>query len=188
MSSDASDSQLPSNAISRFVPKPLRAKSRENSPPFFNFFNTKEPSQQAFKTYQRQLRRKGARGPGQVTPGGMQGVSTAKLPPTVPRVNSKWDGIPSSAKEKTKEGKAKERPSTRDQTLPGNDLHRTESMTSGLPTSFPAGGTKGAVMGDLGSSSSLCLANLYRWERTATSKISESNETTGGCRTNVKPG
>lgn len=34
---------------------------------------------------------------------GMPGVSSARLPPTVPKVNTKWDGVPQALKEKEKE-------------------------------------------------------------------------------------
>src|SRR5437667_12252710 len=66
----------------------------------------KEPSTQALADYRKsQLKSAGLslteRKSATVT---LPGVSTAKLPADVPKVNSKWDGIPSSVK-KTKSKK-----------------------------------------------------------------------------------
>ena len=70
---------------------------------FFRFFGVKEPSQQAFDDYRRQMRKKGTGKNGRATAVGLPGVSSAKLPPTVPKVNSRWDGIPQILKEKEKQ-------------------------------------------------------------------------------------
>ncbi|KAI9702025.1 MAG: hypothetical protein M1836_001369 [Candelina mexicana] len=68
----------------------------------FNFFALKEPSTQAFVDFQEQARRQAAAKNGRPTAVGLPGVSSAKLPPTVPKVNSKWDGVPETAKDKHK--------------------------------------------------------------------------------------
>lgn len=75
-------------------------KTKKRGGSFFAFLNVKEPSQQAFDDYQRQMRKKGASKNGRVSAIGLPGVSSAKLPPTVPKVNSRWDGIPQAVKEK----------------------------------------------------------------------------------------
>ncbi|KAI9781788.1 MAG: hypothetical protein M1835_004196 [Candelina submexicana] len=68
----------------------------------FNFFALKEPSTQAFVDFQEQARRQAAAKNGRPIAVGLPGVSSAKLPPTVPKVNSKWDGVPETVKYKHK--------------------------------------------------------------------------------------
>lgn len=96
-SSDATSStpSLPSPTLPE-----TNLKKRGGS--FFGFFSVKEPSQQAFDDYQRQMRKKGASKNGRASVVLLPGVSSAKLPPTVPKVNSRWDGIPQVLKEKEK--------------------------------------------------------------------------------------
>ena len=79
-------------------------KSKGNS--FLSFFSVKEPSQQAFEEYERRMRAKGPTGDGRTITGGISGVSSAKMPPSVPKVNSNWDGLPQVIKLKEKEKKA----------------------------------------------------------------------------------
>ena len=76
-------------------------KSKGNS--FLSFFSVKEPSQQAFEEYERRMRAKGPTGDGRTITGGISGVSSAKMPPSVPKVNSNWDGLPQVIKLKEKE-------------------------------------------------------------------------------------
>ena len=99
-SPDAGSSIVPPSHPSLTLPvkKPKRRGSS-----FFSFFGVKEPSQQAFDDYQRQMRKKGTSKNGRATAVGLPGVSSAKLPPTVPKVNSRWDGIPQILKEKKKQ-------------------------------------------------------------------------------------
>lgn len=88
------------------------AKKEKKGGSFFNFLNVKEPSAQAFEDYQNQMRKKTQGKKGRPTAVGMPGVSSARLPPTVPKVNTKWDGVPQALKEKEKEKpKEKHRPS-----------------------------------------------------------------------------
>ena len=68
-----------------------------------NFFTVKEPSSQAFADYEAYMRKQTASRGGRVTTVGLPGVSSAKLPPSVPKVNSKWDGVPQAVKDKEKE-------------------------------------------------------------------------------------
>lgn len=95
-----------SDATSSTSPHPSPTISETNSKKrggsFFGFFSVKEPSQQAFDDYQRQMRKKAASKDGRASIVGLPGVSSAKLPPTVPKVNSRWDGIPQVLKEKEK--------------------------------------------------------------------------------------
>lgn len=98
--SDAKSSSVPSSHPSPTLPE-KNSKKRGGS--FFGFFSVKEPSQQAFDDYQRQLRKKGAIKNGRASMMGLPGVSSAQLPPTVPKVNSRWDGLPKAMKEKEKQ-------------------------------------------------------------------------------------
>ncbi|MCJ1428722.1 hypothetical protein MMC29_006633 [Sticta canariensis] len=99
-SPDVRSSVVPPSRLSPTIPV-NQSKKRGGS--FFSFFGVKEPSQQAFDDYQRHMRKKGTGGNGRATAVGLPGVSSAKLPPTVPKVNSRWDGIPQILKEKEKQ-------------------------------------------------------------------------------------
>lgn len=95
------------NSPSHHSPKLPEKNSKKGGGSFFRFFNVKEPSQEAFDDYQRQMRKKGYKKDGKANAIGLPGVSSAKLPPTVPKVNSRWDGIPQAVKEKEKQKHAK---------------------------------------------------------------------------------
>lgn len=97
---DVRSSLVPSSHSSPTGPK-KNSKKRGGS--FFGFFSVKEPSQQAFDDYQRQMCKKGAIKNGRAGVMGLPGVSSTKLPPTVPKVNSRWDGLPQAMKEKGKQ-------------------------------------------------------------------------------------
>ena len=109
----------------------------------FSFLSVKEPSQQAFLDYQESIRKQTAARSGRVTAVGMPGVSSAKLPLTVPRVNSKWDGVPQTLKEKGKEKKDARRPSlmshrhSSSNATAGGLKSRRSSLTLGSQRSNP---------------------------------------------------
>ncbi|KAJ9669243.1 hypothetical protein H2201_000595 [Coniosporium apollinis] len=64
------------------------------------FLSLKEPSANALEQFA-ELQRKQAAERGVATSAGtLPGISSRKLPPTVPKVNTKWDGLPESAKRK----------------------------------------------------------------------------------------
>ncbi|KAI4128628.1 MAG: hypothetical protein LQ347_004102 [Umbilicaria vellea] len=88
---------------------PTKASKKRGSS-LFGFLGVKEPSQQAFLDYQESIRKQTAVRSGRITAVGMPGVSSARLPPTVPKVNSRWDGVPQTLKEKEKETKEALRP------------------------------------------------------------------------------
>ncbi|KAI9819615.1 MAG: hypothetical protein M1827_007065 [Pycnora praestabilis] len=75
-------------------------KGKKKSSSIFGFFTLKEPSTQAFADFQEHALRQAAARNGRIAAVGMPGVSSAKLPPTVPKTNSKWDGVPKPVKEK----------------------------------------------------------------------------------------
>ena len=163
------DMSLPSSPKqSTFTPSVKTTSSttlKKRSNFLSSLFSAKEPSAQALQEYQRRLMRQGG---GQVTPVGMPGVSSAKLPATVPKVNSKWDGVPQTLKEKEKE-KTKDagRPSMsgwnqrRGSSGSGVSEHRVPS-TAGSSRNRLSRGTLGGI--SIQSSNSNNLAELYGWE------------------------
>ncbi|MCJ1419217.1 hypothetical protein MMC32_005570 [Xylographa parallela] len=97
-----------SNFIPPSLPKaPSPMKKKRSS--VFSFFTVKEPSTQAWLDYQENLRKQQPTRQGRVSAVGLPMVSSAKLPPTVPKVNSRWDGVPDSVIQREKEKKAKRR-------------------------------------------------------------------------------
>ncbi|MCJ1254391.1 hypothetical protein MMC24_002206 [Lignoscripta atroalba] len=79
--------------------------SKKKISSFFSFLSVKEPSKQAWLDYQEELRKQSASDNRRVTAVGLPMVSSAKLPTTVPKVNSKWDGVPETVKEREKNKK-----------------------------------------------------------------------------------
>ncbi|KAF2682849.1 hypothetical protein K458DRAFT_390764 [Lentithecium fluviatile CBS 122367] len=63
-----------------------------------SFLTIKEPSQLALEQYAESQRKQTAAKGGHAAPVGLQSISLQKLPANVPKVNSKWDGIPESLK------------------------------------------------------------------------------------------
>ena len=87
--------------VSKVPPHSLKAKAAS----LFRFFNVKEPSKQAWLDYQESICKQQSSNNGRFTPIGLPMVSSARLPSTVPKVNSKWDGVPRSVKERVAQGK-----------------------------------------------------------------------------------
>ncbi|KAI9760726.1 MAG: hypothetical protein M4579_001464 [Chaenotheca gracillima] len=75
-------------------------KSKKKGSSLFGFFSLKEPSTQAFADFQEETLRQATENRKRPSGIGVSGVSTTKLPASVPRVNSKWDGLPTALKEK----------------------------------------------------------------------------------------
>jgi hypothetical protein len=94
--SEATAVQSPTTSIG----SPATAKSKKRHSSLFNFLSVKEPSKRALEDYEAQLKKDKGRGP--VTPAGMAMVSSQKLPAHVPKVNSKWDGVPDEVKRRQK--------------------------------------------------------------------------------------
>ena len=170
------DMSLPSSPKqSTFTPSVKTTSStivKKRSNFLSGLFSAKEPSAQALQEYQRRLMRQGG---GQVTPVGMPGVSSAKLPATVPKVNSKWDGVPQTLKEKEKT-KDVGRPSMsgwnqrRGSSGSRGSEHRVPS-TAGSSRNRLSRGTLGGISVQSGNSNN--LAELYGWE-TSTSHSGNS--------------
>jgi hypothetical protein len=111
------------------------SKKRETkkSGGLFSFLTLKDPSTAAFAEIQQQARI--AKELGKQPMAGLGNVSDAKLPATVPKVNSKWDGIPQSMKKKAE--------STRRGSASGSTHSGNDSVRSG----------QGRVNGTMSSSS-----------------------------------
>lgn len=166
------DSVAPSVSPPSKPPSAKKKSSKQRGKLFFGFFSVKEPSQQAFDDYQRQLRKKGGTRNGRVNPVGLPGVSTAKLPPTVPKVNSKWDGVPQVLKEKGKQ-KQIARP-------PSSDRCSRSVRTSGSETSMGAmsastrsrASSRHSSAAAMQKFSTTSLSDFYGWESGSTSSCS----------------
>jgi hypothetical protein len=76
--------------------QPTKSKKKSS---FLGTLFTKEPSTDAFLQMQNQSRKQMVENPGRVKPPGMSGVSSFKIPEHVPKVNSKWDGMPQRGNE-----------------------------------------------------------------------------------------
>lgn len=70
------------------------------------FLTLKEPSTNAWEEYAQQQKKKAAEKGVKVSAVGTPGVSSQKLPVHVPKVNSKWDGLPENAQRKSEELRA----------------------------------------------------------------------------------
>lgn len=86
-----------------------KKKKKKTKSGLAHFFTTKEPSTSAFADYQDEQRRLTARKPSAV--GSFPNVSQQKLPSHVPKVNSKWDGLPNNRRDATASEGSSGRPS-----------------------------------------------------------------------------
>ena len=139
-----------------------------NNPPkkranfFTGLLGVKEPSAQALADYQRHLLKQGNR---RTTAISLPGVSSAKLPSTVPKVNSKWDGVPQKIKEKGKHNN----PGTRRSSarLSRSIGTATSGGSENSSPSTPGGGITVSPENEgvlSGASSRNNLAEIYGWE------------------------
>ena len=160
--SPPSEMSLPSSPRqSSFAPSPKAPSNlnKKGSKFFSGLFGVKEPSAQALQDYERQLKKHGR---GRVSAVGMSGVSSAKLPATVPKVNSKWDGVPRTLKEREKHSDAGR------QSMPGLSRRRSGSSDHRATSTADSSrrrvsrGTIDSVSTRSGSSNN--LAELYGWE------------------------
>ncbi|KAI9783884.1 MAG: hypothetical protein M1816_001136 [Peltula sp. TS41687] len=97
-----------------------RKVSKSKSTSILGFLTVKEPSRLALEQYERDMKRKAAEAAKKSgRPSNINGldIPTAKLPASVPKVNSKWDGLPKAITEQ-KKGKGG----------PGNEGHRRSDM------------------------------------------------------------
>lgn len=87
---------------------PTKGQKKKKGNSMFGFLTLKEPSQSALEQFAEKQRKQAAEKGGKVSAVGIPSVSMQKLPPTVPKVNSKWDGIPESLKAKEAAQKKRE--------------------------------------------------------------------------------
>lgn len=151
-----------SSTASFTSPKASAIEAKKKGSTFFDFFSVKEPSTRAFEEYQKQMRKKAQTSSRRAFVAGLPSVSSAKLPPTVPKVNSKWDGIPEAQR-----GRVKKDNSLR-QSFYGYKRH---PVNSGSQDSHACVSTASSMdsrsrPGDRASrtSSSNKLSELYGWE------------------------
>lgn len=167
--SPPSEMSLPSSPRQSSFAASSRSSKISSNPPkkrsnfFSGLFNAKEPSAQALQDYQRQLMKQGG---GRVTAVGMPGVSSAKLPATVPKVNSKWDGVPQTLKEKERQqdtGRQSMSALSRQLGTSSSGGSEPRSMsTADSSKKRLSRGTLGGVSVQNGSNNN--LAELYGWE------------------------
>ncbi|KAL8658729.1 MAG: hypothetical protein Q9226_000800 [Calogaya cf. arnoldii] len=160
-----------SRPSSTFLSPQATTESKKKSSSVFKFFSIKEPSSQAFEAYQEQMKKRGTTQTGRANAVGLPGVSSAKLPPTVPKVNSKWDGVPQAAKEKVKEKDNPSRSSIASSASRPLYTSRSNGSTMTTATMSSTSSTRSdlRVNGKLRlDNSSGNLADLYGWEVPAT--------------------
>lgn len=170
--SQGSDSRRTSLAPSTLAPPRTPDKAGKKKKNFLSsLFSVKEPSAQALADFEKQLKSQGTLKNGRVTAVGMPGVSTAKLPADVPKVNSKWDGSPRTAR---KTEKKECRPSL----IQLRSLNGSSNSTSDQSASSSSGSLRTAARrpnsrGTIGGASVYTthsdgtrnqLADLYGWE------------------------
>ncbi|KAL8737917.1 MAG: hypothetical protein Q9181_001222 [Wetmoreana brouardii] len=169
LSSDGPSNEQPSS--SSLSSRPAKDPKKKSSS-IFKFFSVKEPSTQAFEAYQEQMKKRGTTQSGRANAVGLPGVSSAKLPPTVPKVNSKWDGVPQAVKHKAKDNEKdimQRQPSRSSATRPlytshstgSNGTTSTKSSTSSTSSTGSGMRVNGKLRLDNGSGS---LSELYGWE------------------------
>ncbi|KAF2869403.1 hypothetical protein BDV95DRAFT_596411 [Massariosphaeria phaeospora] len=108
-----------------------------------NFLTLKEPSHSALEQYAQQQRKQAGGKGRKSSPAGMSAITQQKLPPTVPKVNSKWDGVPESIKSRgstsNKRHSALSQSTSRTKsprTLPGSVLSLASYDGRGAPNSL----------------------------------------------------
>ncbi|KAF2253046.1 hypothetical protein BU26DRAFT_528361 [Trematosphaeria pertusa] len=76
-----------------------KASKKKKPGAVLGFLTLREPSQIALEQFAESQRKQAASKGGSITStGSIQGISPQKLPANVPKVNSKWDGVPESLK------------------------------------------------------------------------------------------
>ncbi|KAL8740066.1 MAG: hypothetical protein Q9190_007194 [Brigantiaea leucoxantha] len=144
-----------------FAPASKLPEVEKKKGSILKFFTVKEPSSKAFEEYQEQMKKRGTTQGGRVTAVGLPGVSSAKLPPTVPKVNSKWDGVPVGAKDRDRSGPD---PSRQSMASSGNrQTHTSRSAASDRTVSTADSDLR--FNGKLQyNNSNGSLSDMYGWE------------------------
>ena len=174
------ESRRPSLALSSISSHRTDKTTKKKSGIFSGLFSVKEPSAQALADYQRQMMKQNPSGSKtRTTTVRLPGISSASLPPSVPKVNSKWDGVPQSTKEKEKRQELLSRRSmsimnagSRSGASAGSD----SSLDASRIRRPKSRDTLGAMSSYSGGSQNR-LAGLYGWENTEPSSISTKDGT-----------
>lgn len=172
------EGRRPTSAVLPLSPRFMDKNPKKKSSFLSGLFSVKEPSAQALLEYQKQLLKPEDQGYKSRTPAVGLGVSSAKLPPTVPKVNSKWNGIPQTAKEKEKKKQLATRQSMSHLTPSIRTEHSGGSVGSLRTSARPLsrGTLGGTSVHSSGSGNN--LADLYGWEVTDFSSRRSSRDWT----------
>lgn len=124
-----------SSASSSNDSKTFKKKKKTNS--VFGFLSLKEPSQVALEQFAEQQRKQG-NGKGTVSPSNVSVKTSAtfaskKLPDNVPKVNSKWDGVPDAIKKRQSGAPATTRTSKDTKRSSGSSFGSKASHLSAMP-------------------------------------------------------
>ncbi|KAI9875414.1 MAG: hypothetical protein M1830_008514 [Pleopsidium flavum] len=182
-------------SVSTGSPGTPTKSAKKKSSSFFGFLTVKEPSAQGFLDYQEHLRKQAQTHNGRITAIGMPGISSAKLPPTVPKVNSKWDGVPQGVKqrEKEKEKEASKRQSASSagrsfiagmsgMTQAASKPQRGSSSTLGSQGSLGNPGTGSSIFSNSSASQS-SIGTKSGWENASISSGSDTKDFAFSTRT-----
>lgn len=162
-------------------------QSRRKQSFLSGLFSVKEPSAQAFAEYERQLKAQESTKANRKGTAGLPRVSTASLPPTVPKVNSRWNGLPQSAKERTKKNQLEPKRSFTSSRRSVQSNWSYQSSDTSSPRTPPSRSGV-ARRGTLGGSSVQRgpglnrLAEQYGWEGPSLSNGSSSKIQRDGLR------
>ncbi|KAK5141308.1 hypothetical protein LTR04_002656 [Oleoguttula sp. CCFEE 6159] len=153
---------------------PTRDHKKKKNSSLFGFLTLKEPSQSALEEFAEQQRKIAAAKGGRVTAVGLPGVSTRKLPPTVPKVNTKWDGLPNSARERERERERELRSTKRDSSATFSSQHKGSSGSS----------FHGSISSQLsqGAPNSLALVSVYPIDETKPRPYTASQKSRHGAK------
>ena len=159
-------SRKPSIAPSYLSPDSQTKGVQKKSGFFSGLFSVREPSAQALMEYQRQISKQGNVEKRRLPTVGLQGISSASLPPSVPKVNSKWDGVPQTMKERERK---KHPAALTSMSLYNGSFHseNSERSKSALGTSPLRRSKSRDTLGGLSTHSQRSqnrLADLYGWE------------------------
>lgn len=163
----------------------LETPSKSKASALFNFFSVKEPSQKALEEYERRIRTNGLSNDARIMSAGIPGVSSAKMPATVPKVNSNWDGVPQVMKDQEKENKWGGQPFLAKYSRSISTARSDESkMTTWSATSSHTGllFKPGSSRFDSGSH----VADIYGWESAGTADESGDKLPTKGVKRHNK--
>ncbi|KAJ4992097.1 hypothetical protein SVAN01_02418 [Stagonosporopsis vannaccii] len=125
----------PSSHSSSNDSKTTKKKKKSNS--VFSFLSLKEPSQVALEQFAEQQRKQG-NGKGTVSPSSSSiktsgTFASKKLPDTVPKVNSKWDGVPDAVKKRQSTAASTTRASKDTKRSSGSSYGSKGSQLSAMP-------------------------------------------------------